>query len=226
MSDPKILVVTPTRARPENVRRLRQSLIERSENSNSFDHIMCIDRDDPKLADYLVDGQTPGYYYLVRESRRLGPWLNYMAEITHRDDYDIIAFIGDDVVARTYGWDKAVREAMQTSKIVYTDDGWQGEGLPTAVFMSTEMVKKAGYMVYPELTHLYIDNHWKAWGEAINSITYVPEVLLEHMHPFAGKAETDKVYEDANADHMYDKDRAAFEKFTREELPELVKRLG
>jgi hypothetical protein len=81
-------------------------------------------------------------------------------------------------------------------------------------------------MVYPELVHLYIDNHWKAWGEALGTLTYLNDVLLEHMHPFAGKAETDAVYDAANAPEMYDADSLAYTKFVQDELPELVKRLG
>lgn len=223
---PKILIITPTRARPENLERLRASLLAQSEDFNSFDLVACIDTNDPKLVDYLVDAQTPGRYYVTGEPKRLGPWLNEVVKIVHPDDYDIIGFLGDDVEARTHGWDKRVREAMQPDGMVYCNDGWQGQGLPTGIFMDTTMIVKAGYMVYPELTHLYIDNHWKAWGEALGTLTYLDDVLLEHMHPFAGKAKTDAVYDAANSPDMYSKDGQTFEKFVKTELSELVKRIG
>jgi hypothetical protein len=187
---------------------------------------MCIDNNDPKLVEYLIDGQGPSYHYITRPPMRLGPWLNYMADLAHPEDYDIIGFLGDDVVARTYGWDKKVREAMQPNGIVYCNDGWQGEGLPTGVFMDTAMVKKAGYMVYPPLVHLYIDNHWKAWGEALGTLTYLDDVLLEHMHPFAGKGPNDAVYEKANSPEMYTEDKRSFDHFVKWGLPQLVERLG
>ena len=69
------------------------------------------------------------------------------------------------------------------------------------------MIEHVGYMVYPTLTHLYIDNHWKAWGEAPDTLKYLDDVYLEHMHPFAGKAESDETYEKANSPELYSKDR-------------------
>lgn len=219
---PKILVVTPTRGRPENVKRLRASLDRKAQSQASFDHLVCIDEDDPRLDDYMKEASDPTNHYVVGTPKRLGPWLNEVAKTVEPFAYDIIAFIGDDVVARTWGWDFTVREAMKPNGIVYCNDGWQGEGLPTAVFMDTEMVKKAGYMVYPELIHLYIDNHWKVWGEALGTLTYLPGIYLEHMHPFAGKAETDAVYEAANHPDMYSSDGQAFHRFVEEELERLV----
>lgn len=221
----RILILCPTRARPENVKRLRESLRETA-TGDTFDFVYLVDTDDPRLVDYLVDGQTKGNYFYTDKPKRLGPWLNHAVEIEFTKPYDIVAFLGDDVISRTRGWDKAIREAMVPNGIVYCNDGWQGERLPTGVFMDARMVEKAGYMVYPELVHLYIDNHWRAWGEALGTLTYLEDISMEHMHPFAGKGENDKVYTDANTPDLYLKDSEACANFVEKELPELVKRLG
>lgn len=218
----KILVLCPTRARPENAKRLKHNFAANTKGDT--DLVFCIDDNDPKLVDYLVMAQEPGFYYKTDTPKRLGPWLNYWVDKI--SEYDIVGFVGDDVLARTWNFDDRIREAMVPNGIVYGNDGWQGQNLPTSVFMDARMVEKAGYMVYPKLTHLYIDNHWKAWGEALGTLKYLEDVHLEHMHPFAGKAENDKVYEDANTPLMYSKDGQAFEQFVKRELPKLVKRLA
>jgi hypothetical protein len=207
----KTMVVIPTRGRPQQCRKLSHLLDE-----DEVSHVFCVDDDDPFLGEYLTS-DIPMFF---GPSKRLGPWLNYAAE-AYKNSYDIIGFIGDDVIPRSKGWLQKVEDAMVPDGLVYCNDGWQGEGLPTSVFMDSHLIKRLGYMVYPELTHLYIDNHWKALGEHLGTLRYLPDVYLEHMHPFAGKASSDETYEKANSDEMYHKDGAAFTKFLLEELPNL-----
>ncbi len=218
----KTLIVTPTRGRPENVKRLYESMVRQAQNPNSFDHLVCVDDNDPKLDEYMALDHPDVY---VDPPKRLGPWLNHVVRSIDPFAYDIIGFLGDDVVARTFGWDEAVRNHMKPNGIVYCNDGWQGEGLPTGVFMDTAMVKKVGYMVYPELVHLYIDNHWKIWGEELGTLRYLEHIMLEHMHPFAGKAQTDEVYEEANHPDMYTKDGQAYMNFIEWEIGPLLERV-
>ena len=213
-----MLVICPTKGRPKNALRLSQHFYDT--RVGDTDLTFCIDNDDETAHEYM----ETVLYYSKGPAKRLGPWLNEKAR-EQGHNYDIIGFLGDDVIPRTDGWDDLVRDAMQPNGIVYCNDGWQGEGLPTGVFMDAKMIDKAGYMVYPELVHLYIDNHWKAWGEALGTLTYLPNVHLEHMHPFAGKAETDDVYEAANAPDMYTKDGQAFMKFIEWELGPLTERV-
>jgi hypothetical protein len=66
-------------------------------------------------------------------------------------------------------------------------------------------------MAPPTLTHLYVDNAWLDLGRALESITYLPDTVIEHLHPHAGKAEPDEGYERVNGDAMYDADRAAYD---------------
>jgi hypothetical protein len=61
-------------------------------------------------------------------------------------------------------------------------------------------------MVLPGMTHLFIDNYWSELGKRLGTLTYLPNVYLEHMHPAAGKAQTDYVYEEANSQYMWSTD--------------------
>jgi len=60
------------------------------------------------------------------------------------------------------------------------------------------------------LIHLYFDNFWKTLGEQARCLAYLPEVVVEHMHPFAGKAKWDENYTRVNDTDMYRRDEAAF----------------
>jgi hypothetical protein len=65
-------------------------------------------------------------------------------------------------------------------------------------------------MVPPNMIHLYLDNFWMKLGNDLGKLKYIPEVILEHMHPIAGKAEMDQGYLDVNAPEIYSVDLAAF----------------
>jgi hypothetical protein len=53
-----------------------------------------------------------------------------------------------------------------------------------------------------------VDDALLAIGTMLGRLTYIPEVVIEHVHPGAGKAETDAGYE--RADASTEADRAAF----------------
>lgn len=214
MAKKDLLVLVPTKGRVDNVRRLYDHL-----TSNKIPHIFCMDDDDPTVRE--VRKFTAGVW--VDTPKRLGPWLN-LASAKYADEYDTIGFIGDDVVPRTANWWEPIIESHGKNSMVYTNDGHQGEGLPAAIFMDTGLIKKLGYMVYPQFTHLYIDNHWKVLGEGLGTLKYLPDVYLEHMHPYAGKADMDATYEAANSSQMYSKDLVTFNYYVNHVLPHDLRR--
>jgi len=216
----EIMILVPTRGRPQNARRLYDSLMETA--NRGFGIEFCVDEDDPYLEAYL--DILPKNTVAVGNPNRLGPWLN-IAALAHLAEYDIIGFIGDDVVSRTYAWDEDVREAYGEYMIAYPNDGWQGEGLPTSVFIDAFLIHCLGYMVHPSFSHLYIDNHWKRLGEELGTLTYLKDVHMEHMHPFAGKAADDATYQAANSPDQYSKDGIAFQKWEMFHLPQDVELL-
>lgn len=210
-----IEIFVPTRGRPGNARRLYDSMIE---TTYSAKLTFCVDEDDPYLDAYL--DELPAVS--VGPSNRLGPWLN----IASRDSKaDIVGFVGDDVISRTPGWDQIVRNNFEPNVIMYPNDGWQGEGLPTSVFMDAQIVFTLGYMVNPLFKHLYIDNHWKRLGEELGTLKYLPQINMEHMHPFAGKAADDSTYQAANSAEQYSADGQAFKEWERFHLMQDVRYL-
>lgn len=208
-----MLVITPSRSRPENIVKLIESFGETRTNAEL---LICVDDDDETLDGYKAIPRPPWAMLVIGPRLRLGPTLNLYATRL-MEDHDEIGFMGDDHRPRTAGWDRRFREAIGRVGITYGNDLIQGPNIPTAVMMSSNIIKAIGYMVPRVLVHMYLDNFWKDLGmglanHGIGKLTYLGDVVIEHMHPIAGKAEWDEQYKEVNGDLM-NKDAASYEKF-------------
>jgi hypothetical protein len=144
----------------------------------------------------------------------LNHWANWMAP-----DYDYICFMGDDHLPITKGWDTKLAEAIgDKAGIAYGNDLLQGENLPTAVVMSTKIIRALGFMSPPALKHLFLDNFWLAMGHALENVNYLPEVIIEHLHYINGKAEHDERYAAVNNFEMHNGDSAIFAEYMATEF--------
>jgi hypothetical protein len=132
--------------------------------------------------------------------------------------------MGDDHRPRTVGWDAAYLNALHElgTGIVYGDDRLQGEALPTQCAMTADIVRALGYMAPAGLRHLAVDNFWLDLGRGAGCLRYLPDVVVEHMHPLAGKAEWTPGHRRVNAPAMYERDLAEYGRFKRHELPGAV----
>jgi hypothetical protein len=128
-------------------------------------------------------------------------------------DSTVVGFIGDDHRFRTPGWDAAIVDYLEEHPgVAYADDLLQRQNLPTQWFVSRQIVERFG-MGLPTLRHLYIDDYWKTFASAAGCLYYMPDIVIEHMHPTVGKAEWDEGYRRANAPEMYAHDRAAYDEW-------------
>jgi len=179
--------------------------------------IVAIDDDDPELNGYqdLFNVVHDDRYRLIVGPRlRMAGTLNTVA-MSKVDEYDIIGFMGDDHRPRTPHWDATVEDVFKQWPhcVVYGNDLMQGMNLPTQVFMSSSIIKTLGYMVPPGFTHLFLDNTWKAWGQAMSRLVYLHDTVIEHMHPQAGKSEWDEGYIEVNGGEVWAADEAAFKMY-------------
>jgi hypothetical protein len=147
------------------------------------------------------------------------------AAVENANKYEYIGFMGDDHRTRTPGWDEKVIEALQDHNVVYGNDLIWGEGLPTAVFLRSEVVQKLGYMAPPELIHLYLDNFWLELGKA-TSIKYLPDVIIEHLHPSVGKAQWTDSYKEVNDQALYQADEKAFKNYLETRFEDDLRKLN
>ena len=212
------LVILPTRSRPENAERCINALKEHSVMS---DFIIAIDDDQSDLYPRL-DGVT----YEVNPRLRMNGTLNLVAN-KYADKYETIFFLGDDHLVQTPAWDEYLAGSIASKGygLAYGNDLLQGVKLATAVMMSTNIIKAVGFMAPPKLVHLYMDNYWMMLGHRLGSLWYFEQVIIEHLHPVAGKVEWDKQYIEVNSREIGDADRQELHRYIDEEFKDDLEKI-
>ncbi len=213
----QLAVIVPTRERPGNAARLAAAFRE----TTALDAVpvFVADHDDPLLPEYkaLLDaGSLPRLmiYTHTEGGRGLCFPLNFAAR-QYASVYDYVGFMGDDHLPRTHGWDELMVHELDSlePRIAYGNDLLQGRNLPTAVFMQSRMIRTLGVMAPQVMRHLYLDNFWKHLGEQTGGLRYRDDVVIEHLHPVAGKAAWDHRYAAVNASERDTADRIAWETY-------------
>ena len=205
------LVILPTRSRPDSAERCINAL---KEHSTISDFVIAIDDDQSDLYPRLE-----GVTYEVNPRLRMNGTLNLVAN-KYTDKYDTIFFLGDDHLVQTPGWDQYLSGAIAQKGygLAYGNDLLQGFSLATAVMMSTNIIKPVGYMAPPKLVHLFMDNYWMTLGKRLGTLWYFEKVIIEHLHPVAGKVAWDDQYREANSDEVSNGDKKEFTRYLNEEF--------
>ena len=213
----RILLIVPTKGRPEKHLEFYESF---KDNSTDTDLIFVLSLGDIQYP------RIPGVKYETVDSPTMSGKLNTTA-VKYANDYDYIAFMGDDVRIRTEAWDAKMLQEISSipNVIAYGNDLYQGEELPTAVLMDTNIIKTLGFMSPPEFRHLYIDNYWKSLGTKLSSLKYFSEIILEHLHFTIGKAVEDNTYKESSSSEAFLHDRQAYHNYIANKLNSDVNKL-
>ena len=202
-----LLVLVPSRGRPKNQERFLEYFFK---NSTVSDVCFILDFDDE--SNYL---RFDNVIYEVGEPLMLNEKLNIVSK-KYCNDYKFISFIGDDHLLQTYAWDKMLINPLSKKiGISYGNDLYKKEELPTCSVISSEIIKRIGYMAPPELKHSYIDKFWLDLGTAVGSINYFDDVVWEHIHPDNKKTEIDETYLRGWSSQSQDKENYALYKNIR-----------
>lgn len=219
-----IVVVMPSRGRPRRAAVAVQAIRDTAQLVSTR-VALVVDADDPELPRYQAL-QFPPYgsevSLIVLQPEETGDLIRatntVSLRIAHENPDTIIGNLGDDHVARTPGWDKRIEEALAEPGIAYGDDLIHGEHLPTAPFISARIVLALGWYFLPTCRHLYGDDGVKRIGKAIGRLRYLPDVVIEHVHPAVAKAEWDEGYERANNVVAMERDKAAYTRWLKSSL--------
>lgn len=191
------LIIIPSRNRVTNIERAIKGI---KETSFISDLMIGLDEDN-----HSIYPRFDGVIYEVnpQTEKRMNGTLNLLAT-KYADKYETISFMGDDHLPRTTGWDKILYSPIKEKGygVSYGNDLYQGKNLPTAVMMSTNIIKTLGFMSPPEQVHMFLDNFWKAVGERLDSIFYFDDIIIEHLHAYIGKSELDDMYKSVNNEHV------------------------
>lgn len=204
---PEIAIIVPSRGRPEAFGDLLASWEATTTGRSTI--WLALDDDDPTTDGYPVQR-------VIGSRDSMCGWTNRVAALTANFpwSYPVLASLGDD--HRLEGdWEAQVLAAVDQAggtAIVYGDDGIQGHHLPTACFITADIVRALGWMCLPGLEHLWCDNVWKVLGERAGVLRYLPDLKTPHLHPARGLSPVDATYEQGgmNGD-VAARDKATFD---------------
>lgn len=214
--------MVPTKGRPENAVRVAHAVHKTAGRELAALYFLA-DPGESRWAEYQnllsmhvrTSGYPPGVYWrqVTASPQRIGPILNQVAPGL-AEQYTHLAFMGDDHLPRTERWDEElVRSLGGRPGVAYGNDLFQREALPTMAVLSSDLVRLLGFFVPPGLEHLYLDDFWRRLGQDVGNLVYRDDVIIEHLHPTAGKAAWDDGYFQANDAEQYSRDHAAYDQF-------------
>lgn len=154
--------------------------------------VFLVDRDDP------THDQYPGDVHVLEPTGCMGGAVRAAAkDRTLLGDATSVGVIGDDCRLRTPGWDVTLDGWLtEHVGVAWPDDGWahqwSSEEKAAHWWLSRPVVDGMG--VAPPSQHLFMDDYWAQLGKAVGCARYFPDILVEHLHPLAGKAEMDDTY--------------------------------
>lgn len=217
-TDAGLLMIVPSRGRPQSVHRMINAWVETDAYADAT-LVFAIDEDDPEYRAYYssrereenLRGRELVSFLSLPEWLPMVKKLNacaVRAEMFKKPAWGAIGFMGDDHLPRTKGWaGEFLRELKEMrTGIVFGQDGFRTDDLPTHWAMTPDIIRALGRMVPAEVQHLYCDNAIRDLGVMAGCIRQLSDVLIEHMHPLAGKAETDAGYAAVNSAGRYAED--------------------
>jgi hypothetical protein len=218
---PRMGIFIPTRNRPQNIEDLLFACKETNFDFHNHRIYIVVDSDDDYLNDYhdAVSGWSVSMKVFERDGKGMAKPLNKAIKESGRW-HKYLMFMGDDHRPRTENWDLKIVEALSElgTGLVYPNDLLQGKNLATSVAMTANIAEAMDWaMVPPNMIHLYLDNFWMQLGRDLNALKYLDDVVLEHLHPVAGKAEWDEGYKAVNSEEVYSADAKAFDAYIKGE---------
>jgi glycosyltransferase involved in cell wall biosynthesis len=187
MSSDVISLIVPTRQRPSQLRRLLASLADGTARSEALEIILVIDSND---ADSLqaTEDRLQIKRVVVPPGQTMGA-LNMAGYEASRGSY--LMLLNDDVIARTPGWDNAVRSCFAAYPdeilLVHVNDLVMQKHLCTFPIVSRTFCELVGGICPREYVRYRIDDHIEDYFNLLNilgerRIVFAPNVVFEHMN--------------------------------------------
>lgn len=204
---PVVSVLCPTRNRPGNVARLIDSA--RATAAGEIEFVFYTDTDAPLPPDLVT---RPGVKVICGPRITLSDMWNACYDEAAAD---ILMQCGDDIVFATPGWDTMVAAEFgkYPDRIVFVhgNDLLHGPALGTHGFLHRRWVQTVGYFTPDGFVSDYGDTWINDLADRIGRRVYLGDLITEHLHPAAGKAEWDQTHTERLARHGAENPAALFE---------------
>jgi len=218
-----LIVLCPSYDRPENAKRLYESF-EATRTIADTQLWFVPDTTSPKYEEYynsrwplVVEPEVGGKNMVIRTNSALNTVFQF-------PDAHAVGWLGDDMIFRTKGWDERIVQELKSVPIVYANDLFQEHRKAQSVFMHRSMAEALGWICPPWSYHLYVDDAWVRLSEKLHG-KYLEDVIIEHMHPYAQKAEWDESYLQYNTPEFDSHDGKEYRKWLAKGIREDVRKV-
>lgn len=187
----KICVIIPTRKRYLDFN-LFASTWKRTTEGYS-DVIVGIDNDDDTYEE-LINSQRYPFIWERGPSRPLLHILNDLA-VKYAEQYDVIGFLEDDCTFNTPKWESTIINKMKElgdTGFVWGSDMLNYDKVMGVPFINSNVIKRTGHITLPKFKTQFTDGYWLDLAKKLNTLAYIPEMVIEHRHFITGKRQKDE----------------------------------
>lgn len=135
-------------------------------------------------------------------------------------------FVADDEFVNTPEFDKKLIAAAGDWDIAHGDDGFnKGARFQGYAVIGGKLASAVGYLALRECHHWYgFDSMWESLARAgACKKVFVPEVKVDHRHPYHGKGDMDSCYELGSS--QKDIDQQVYFHWLRTDIKNVVERV-
>ncbi len=202
----RILLKCPTRSRPQKIMSTLTSYMKMANHPEQLGVAISADDNDETMKRNLVHEELHRILakaawhriFLSPNRSKIEACNANMSEIEW--EWDIVVLVSDDMIPQLQGWDDVIRMHMtpDTNRILWFNDGYQGDKLNTLCVFGRQMYNHFGYIYHPDYKSLFCDTELTdlCKGELRDRCTYIPYCIIRHEHPGTGYAQNmDALYQ-------------------------------
>ena len=195
---PLISIILPTRHRVDSVNRLFDSIESTVEMVDRLEVVLYIDNDD--YESQVIERPVLNLVKLIGRRTKMGE-MTRQCYTASSSQY--ILLLNDDAVCRTQGWDTRILQAFgkypDGVALIWCNDLFRGPDMPNFPALSRNLCELMGGVCPEDYNRDYIDVHLldlfkKLHGLGYYRLEYLQDVIIEHLHHEAGKADIDDTY--------------------------------
>lgn len=196
----QISILCPSRGRPFKLSRMIASAIVLANNPADINFFIGIDKDDLAFSKYMQEIRSARIWtnrvHVTIENVRT-PSITHNNNLAQVATGDILVLVGDDCVFRTRGWDSQVlnlwNQYPDNILIAYFNDG-RNRQKAEHFAIHKDWIKATGHLCPPIFEHFCLDM-WLEWiAKRLQRLIWLPNLVIEHMHPKYGKDEKDETF--------------------------------
>jgi glycosyltransferase involved in cell wall biosynthesis len=190
-------IILPTRDRAKDVRRLYDSLLDTAADPDRIQIVLYLDDDDPTGP--LLEEPRLAILQAKGPRTTMGRMLRRAIKIASGE---YIMLTNDDAAFRTPEWDSKIlsasRQFADGVSLVWCNDLFRRDAIPNFPIFSRRVYDMIPTLIPARYVRDYVDTHLLDIFTKLEALgwprkVYLEDVVLEHLHVEAGKAEPDSV---------------------------------